>query len=127
MNTLGSSTPCGWVPGLGDHKVSPVRSSEPEDSEQGRAGLWGGPGGAVVRTKEDAGGRVTVLRCDAMVRDPAAQGRREERRVLRVERVQHAWEGNGLPDVIDAADPGHDALDPHPETRVRHGAVLPQI
>jgi len=41
--------------------------------------------------------------------------------------VQHARKGDGLADVFQPADPGHRALDAHPEAAVRCGAVLAQI
>ena len=41
--------------------------------------------------------------------------------------VKHARKGDGFADVFQAADPGHAALDSHPETAVRDGAVFPQI
>src|SRR5512135_2432077 len=44
-----------------------------------------------------------------------------------VDPVKQAREGDGLPDVLDAADPGHGPLEPQAEARVRHGPVLPQV
>jgi len=41
--------------------------------------------------------------------------------------VDHAREGDGLADVVDAADPGDAAFDAHAEAAVRHRAVFAEI
>ena len=41
--------------------------------------------------------------------------------------MQHAREGNGLAHMLQAANPGHGALNAHAEARMRHGAVTAQI
>ena len=41
--------------------------------------------------------------------------------------VQEAGKGDGFPDVVQAAEPGHQALDAHPEAAVGHAAVAPQV
>src|SRR5208283_3990336 len=46
---------------------------------------------------------------------------------LGIQSVQRPREGNGLSNVLQAADPGHCALNAHAESRVRHTAVLAQV
>src|SRR5213594_931399 len=46
---------------------------------------------------------------------------------LRVEFVQHTWERNGLPDVVQTTDPGYNPFDSHPEAGVGDGSVPPEI
>src|SRR5688572_31044034 len=41
--------------------------------------------------------------------------------------VKHPRKRDRLPQVLDTADPGDDALDAHAEPGVGHGAVFPQI
>src|SRR5947208_79023 len=45
----------------------------------------------------------------------------------RVEPVEGARVGDGLAQVMDAGDPGDEALDPHAEAGVRHRAVLADV
>ena len=44
-----------------------------------------------------------------------------------VDPVDEAGEGDGLPNVVEAAEPGHQALDAHPEAAVGHAAVAPEV
>ena len=43
---------------------------------------------------------------------------RKPRTVLGVQAVDEAGKGDGLPHVVQAAEPGHQALDAHPEAAV---------
>src|SRR6185312_17093790 len=46
---------------------------------------------------------------------------------LRLNAVDGARKGNGFAHVLQAADPAHHPLDPHPETTVGHRAEAPQV
>src|SRR6185437_3357472 len=46
---------------------------------------------------------------------------------LRIDAVQRPREGDGFAHVVEAADPGHRALDAHAESGVRNRSVAPQI
>ncbi len=41
--------------------------------------------------------------------------------------VEHPGEGDGFADMINAANPGHDALHAHSETGVGHASILAQV
>jgi len=49
------------------------------------------------------------------------------RRSSRVDAMEGAGEGDGFADVVEAADPGDDALDAHAEAAVRDRAVAAQV
>src|SRR5207249_11998693 len=46
---------------------------------------------------------------------------------LRVEFVQHTWERNGFPDVVQTTDPGYNPFDSHPEAGMGDGSIPPKI
>src|SRR5205814_6337873 len=46
---------------------------------------------------------------------------------LRIKSIQHSGKRNGFAHVFEPADPGDDALNPHPKPAVRHAAVLAQV
>src|SRR5262245_5730323 len=46
---------------------------------------------------------------------------------LRIQPVEGARIGDRLAQVMDAGDPGDEALDAHPEARVRHRAVAADV
>jgi hypothetical protein len=45
----------------------------------------------------------------------------------RINAVEGSGEGNGFPDMIQAADPGYDSFDSHAEAAVGDAAVSAQI
>src|SRR5450755_3068666 len=46
---------------------------------------------------------------------------------LRIDSVQGSSEGDGFADVVEAAEPGYDALDAHAEAGVGDGAVAAEV
>ena len=46
---------------------------------------------------------------------------------LRVHVVEHPRVWDGFADVAEAANPGNDPFDTHPESRMRNTSVLPEI
>src|SRR5882724_11727972 len=46
---------------------------------------------------------------------------------LRIHPINHAREGDDLPNVLGPANPRHRALQPHPKPRMRHASIPPQI
>jgi hypothetical protein len=66
-------------------------------------------------------------RSSARPSPPSASKLPTSPRKLGINPVQRPRERNRLAHMLQPADPRHAALDPHPKTRVRHAAVLPQI
>lgn len=54
-----------------------------------------------------------------LLRQTSFAGRRAQD-TLRCHPFQHTREGNGLADVVQTTDPGHQALDTHPKPSMRH-------
>src|SRR5262249_31947253 len=46
---------------------------------------------------------------------------------LRIDAIKCARKWNGLPHVLEAADPGNGTLDPHAEASVRDSTIFAQI
>src|ERR1700722_12756031 len=46
---------------------------------------------------------------------------------LRIDAIQHPWEGDHFPNVLGSAYPGHGAFQAQTEARVGHAAVAPQV
>src|SRR5450759_133841 len=47
--------------------------------------------------------------------------------VLWIHSLDHAWEGNGLADMLDSTDPGYGSFHPHPKTGMRYRAIPAQV
>ncbi len=46
---------------------------------------------------------------------------------LRIDAIEHPWEGDHFADVLGSANPGDGAFQAQAEARVRHAAVAPQV
>src|SRR5579863_10746840 len=45
----------------------------------------------------------------------------------RIDAIEHPWEGDDFANVLGSANPGHGALEPKPEARVRYASIAPQV
>src|SRR5271156_1038122 len=61
-----------------------------------------------------------------MLRFPVAAPKRR-RGTLRIDAIEHAWEGDDLADVLRSANPCHGAFETQAKAGVRHAAVATQI
>src|ERR1700730_13148359 len=62
-----------------------------------------------------------------MFYSPRPEGGRAGEQRLRINPVNHAREGNNLAHVLSSANPSHDALESHAETRMRHAAIAAEV
>src|ERR1700680_2204311 len=62
-----------------------------------------------------------------MFYSPRPEGGRAGEQRLRINPVNHTRKGNNLAHVFSSANPSHDALEPHAETRMRYAAIAAQV